>query len=275
MSTVLVDRRTGSKDLITLLPRGCAELTDLEFADAVVIGNGPDGVVTEAFERKRLSDALACLQDGRFAGHQLRGLRADYDFVWLVIEDEIRADPRSGVLQRRYESRVKTKRRNVTRSEGRWVDALFGSKSTMMHRDFMHWLLTMRRKGGIDDFAFTRNAEETAQLIWTVNTWRQKEWRQHKSCEVFNRSAGVKSTALFTPPIVAEITGRLRDVGWHAALAIADRYKRPEDFAALRATEAELASLVVTTRKDGVKVKLGKVLAKSIVEQWKTQRGKR
>src|SRR5688572_2290800 len=91
--SILVDRRTGSKDLIALLPRGYGELTELEYGDAVIVGYGPDGPVTEAFERKRLSDALSCLMDGRFAAHQLRGLRNDYDFVWLVIEDEIRADP--------------------------------------------------------------------------------------------------------------------------------------------------------------------------------------
>jgi ERCC4-type nuclease len=252
-------------------------LTDLEFGDAVVVGNGPDGVITEAFERKRLADALACIQDGRFAGHQLRGLRADYDFVWLVIEDEVRANPSTGILQRRYESRTQAKKRGRThtRSEGRWIDAMFGSKSTMMYRDFMHWLLSMRRKGGIDDFAFTRSAEETASLIWTVNTWRQKDWRQHKSCDVFNRSAGVRASVLFTPPLVAEITGRLREVGWETATAIADKYACMEDFAALRATERELAQIVVTTRKDGAQVRLGPVLAKSIVEQWKARRGQR
>ena len=42
MASVLIDRRTGSKDLAALLPKGYAELTDLEFGDAVVVGNGPD-----------------------------------------------------------------------------------------------------------------------------------------------------------------------------------------------------------------------------------------
>jgi ERCC4-type nuclease len=256
------------------LPRGYAQLTDLEFADAVVVGNGPDGPVTEAFERKRLADALGCLQSGRFAGHQLIGLRECYEFVWLVIEDEIRADPRTGILQRRYEQRVKGRRKGSGRVEGRWIDAMFGAKSTIMHRDFMHWLLSMRRKGGIDDFYFTRNAQETADLIWTVHTWRQKQWGQHKSVNVFNTSQHAKHTMLFKPPFVMEIAGRYTDVGYDTALAIADRYSCAEDFykAAIAGRVSELAEIVVTTRKDGVDVRLGKKLAQSIVNQTKQRR---
>ncbi len=273
--TVLVDRRVGSRDLVALLPKGYAQETDLEYGDAVVVGNGPDGPVTEAFERKRLADALTCLRDGRFAAHQLIGLRNSYEFVWLVIEDEIRADPRSGILQRRYEQRVKSRRRNsATRVEGRWVDAMFGAKSTIMHRDFMHWLLSMRRKGGIDDFYFTRNAQETADLIWTTHTWRQKDWKQHKSLNVFNTSQHARQTMLFKPPFVMEIAGRYKDVGSDTALAIADRYASAEDFykAAIAGKVDELAGIVVTVRKDGAEVRLGKVLAQSIVNQTKQRR---
>lgn len=267
MSSILVDKRTGSKDLVALLPKGYAELTDLEFGDAVVVGNGPEGPVTEAFERKRLSDALACVQSGRFAAHQLIGLRESYDFVWLVIEDEIRADPRTGILQRRYEYTSRTtgalrknsKIRRRAHVEGRWVDAMFGAKSTMMWRDFWHWLLSMRRVGQIDDFAFTRSAQETADLIWTVNTWRQKEWKQHKSTKVFNR-AHERGGLLFRPPLVAEVAGRYDGVGYEKALAIAQRFASVEDFA--RATSRQLIEV------EGI----GPKLAESIVKQTKQRR---
>jgi ERCC4-type nuclease len=256
----LVDNRVGSRDLIGLLPTGHAQLTDLEYGDAVVVGYGPDGPVTEAFERKRLGDAMTCIQDGRFAGRQLRGLRESYEFVWLVIEDEIRADPRSGILQRRYEQRVKTAKGRRSRVEGRWVDAMFGAKKTMMYRDFMHWLLSMRRKGGIDDWAFTRNAQETADLIWTTHTWRQKKWSQHKSVNVFNTSAANKRTMLVRAPFVAEVAGKYDGVGWDRAMAIADRFASVEDFA--RATVEQLVEI------DGI----GKKLAASVVRQTKMRR---
>lgn len=259
MSVILVDRRTGSKDLADLLPKGYAELTDLEFGDAVVVGNGPDGPVTEAFERKRLADALACVQSGRFAAHQLIGLRESYDYVWLVIEDEIRADPRSGILQRRYEARTTRKRGRGTRTEGRWVDAMFGAKSTMMWRDFWHWLLSMRRVGQIDDFAFTRSAGETAELIWTVNTWRQKDWKQHKSTKVFNR-AHDHGGLLFRPPLVAEVAGRYDGVGYEKALAIAQKFESVQSFTC--ATVKELMTV------EGI----GKKLAESIYEQTRKAR---
>lgn len=266
MSTVLIDSRTGSKDLYALLPRGYAELTDLEYADAVVIGNGPDGSVTEAFERKRLSDALSCVRDGRFAGHQLPGLRSDYDFVWLVIEDEIRADPKTGVLQRRRTSSTPSRnRRSRVDASGYWCDALFGAKSTMMWRDFMHWLMTMRRKGGIDDFIFTRNAQETADLIWMVNTWRQKNWTAHKSCDVFNRAQDVGRSVpvMFKPSFTMEIAGKFDGIGYDKAAAIADRFDSADAF--WHATVGELMTV------DGI----GKKLAQSIVEQRRAKRGKR
>lgn len=262
MSSILVDRRTGSKDLVALLPKGYAELTDLEFGDAVVVGNGPDGPVTEAFERKRLADALACVQSGRFAGHQLIGLRESYDFVWLVIEDEIRSDPRTGILQRRYEARTPRKRGRGTTTEGRWVDALFGAKSTMMWRDFWHWLLSMRRVGQIDDFAFTRNAQETADLVWTVNTWRQKDWSKHKSTKVFNTSHELKRGMLFRPPLVAEIAGKYDGVGYEKGAAIADEFASVEDFFGGCPNTQRLQ------RVEGI----GKKLAESIVKQTKARR---
>lgn len=281
--SILIDSRVGSRDLHALLPRGYAELTSLEFGDAVVVGNGPTGPITEAFERKRLADVLSCIRDGRFAGFQLKGLRSDYDFVWLVVEDEIRAHPTTGILQRRFESRVSrvksTRRRGArnTHTEGRWVDAMFGAKSTMMWRDFMHWLLTMRRKGGIDDFTFTRNARETADLIWIVHTWRQKKWKQHKSCDVFNTSQDHKGLVLFRPTgvtkLIMETARPYEGVGYDTAMAIAHHFEGVEDF--IRASAEELAEIVVTEREDGAKVRLGKVLAKSIVEQRKMRRSRR
>lgn len=271
---ILVDLSVGSKDLLDLLPKGYAERTKLEFGDAVVVGNGPTGPCTEAFERKRLKDSLDCLQTGRLAGHQSIGLRDSYDFVWLVIEDEIRKHPETGRLQRvtgrqPLYRRVRGKR-VVVGEEIFWSDALFGKSSTITWRDYWHWLLSRLRIDGFDDIAFTRNAQETADLIWTTYTWRQKDWKAHKSHKVFNRAHRMKTTMLFKPPLVAEIAGRYKDVGFDTAIAIADRYASPMEFAC--ATAHDLAQLVVTERKDGAKVRLGKQLAESIVRQTKERR---
>lgn len=274
---ILVDSAIGSRDLVEarLLPVGYAQLTSLEYGDAVFVGNGPDGTtVTEAFERKRLGDALACIQDGRFAGSQLRGLRDSYDFVWLIIEDEIRAHPQTGILQQRKLVRNAKRRRKDADPPGYWCDAMFGARSTMMWRDFMHWLLSMRRVGGIDDFTFTRNAEETAAFIYNVYTWRQKPWRAHKSCDVFNKAHDVdrKSPRLVTPYFTSVIAGKFDKVGYDAARAIGSHFESPDDF--WRAGEEELAEIVVMTRKDGAAVRLGQVAAKSIVEQRRAKRAR-
>jgi ERCC4-type nuclease len=282
VSSILVDNRTGSKDLHALLPRGYAELTDLEYADAVVIGNGPDGsVVTEAFERKRLSDVLSCIRDGRFAGRQLRGLRRDYDFVWLIIEDETRGHPETGVLQRVTSRQPMYRkigsRRVVVGEEVRWSDALFGAKSTYAWRDYQHWLLSMRRKGGIDDWTHTRSAVETAKFIYTTYTWRQKRWDQHKSVDVFDRSRDSKCGMLYTPSgvtkTIMDVARSFKDVGFDTASAFAEYYNSPDDF--WRAPASELAEIVVTVRKDKVPVRVGRVLAESIVRQRMARRGKK
>ena len=276
MASVLIDRRTGSKDLAALLPKGYAELTDLEFGDAVVVGNGPDGPVTEAFERKRLDDAMQCVDTGRFAGGQLIGLREAYDVVWLVIEDEIRANPDNGLLQRVFKREIVFVKNGVYCEKVFWSDVKVGKRRRTTWRDFYHWLLSMRHVGGVDLIAFTRNARETADLIWTVNTWRQKDWKQHKSTKVFNRAHGVKGSALFKPPRVMEFAGRFDGIGYDTAAAIADRYASLEEFFEdvihSNTVTDRLAKLVVTTRKDGVKVRMGRKDAESIVQQTKQRR---
>ena len=81
---ILVDDRIGAVEIAPLL--GSPNVTcRLEFADFAWSGNGPDGQVDIGVERKSLLDLLASMTTGRLSGHQMVGLTAQYDWVYLLV----------------------------------------------------------------------------------------------------------------------------------------------------------------------------------------------
>ncbi len=100
---LLVDSRAGSQDLVKplakILGAGNVEETTLDYGDLAFEGRGAKNTsVLVGIEHKRLADIVACIRDGRFSGHQLPGMRKTYEFSWLMIEGEWRADPASGLI---------------------------------------------------------------------------------------------------------------------------------------------------------------------------------
>ncbi len=88
---LLVDKRAGSVDLIKplrkLLGVDNVEETTLDFGDVAFEGKGvKKEPLLIGIEYKQLGDIIQCLRDGRFAGHQLPGMRGAYDHSWLLIE---------------------------------------------------------------------------------------------------------------------------------------------------------------------------------------------
>lgn len=94
---LLVDKRAGSKDLIkplrAILGADNVEEVTLDFGDIAFTGRGvKDTPIDVGIEHKKLDDIVACCRDGRFAGHQLPGLRKDYQHAWLMIEGQWKHD---------------------------------------------------------------------------------------------------------------------------------------------------------------------------------------
>lgn len=94
---LLVDSRAGSRDLVKPLAKVLGvdkvEETTLDFGDVAFTGRGVnDTPIDIGIEHKQLADIVACCRDGRFAGHQLPGMRKMYDFCWLMIEGQWSAD---------------------------------------------------------------------------------------------------------------------------------------------------------------------------------------
>lgn len=246
-------------------------LTDLDFADAAFCGNGPDPSAPPLIgvERKRLADALACMDDGRYAGTQLRGLVRTYDVVWFVVEDTFRAHPVTGVLEKliyKHANKYPSARANPSR----WVPATFNHRRPVMHRDFTHWLMSVTHGAALETGKHVhwtsvphtppeaKGGREFASWLWSTYTWWQKRWQDHKSLNVFDKSKSRptgRGLGLVDPPQVAHFAKEFDGVGWKHALAISDRF---ESVRAL--TNASVSELLEV---EGV----GKVLAASIVEQ--------
>src|ERR1035437_2438758 len=102
---ILVDRRIGSNDLLAPLKAAGfeAQLVELEFGDIAFEGKGPNGTTLNiGVELKVLGDLVNSLRTGRLAGHQLPGLLKTYDYAWLLVEGQWRANALGQVaIQRR------------------------------------------------------------------------------------------------------------------------------------------------------------------------------
>ena len=165
-----VDPRTGSGELLSLIKRRGvpAKHATLPAADFAFSGLGPGGqAVRVGIERKKLSDVLTCIQDGRFAGHQLPLLLEHYDVRWLVVEGSWRAEPRTGLLQ-------------VPAGKGGWVRLDRGGVKLVSALD--NWLFDMIHKAGVL-YWHTWGDEETADFVARQYHWwcLGKGWESHKA----------------------------------------------------------------------------------------------
>lgn len=271
-----------------IVPASTVEEYQLDSADVLVIGNGPKNTAYRVgIEIKKVGDVLTCMDDGRFAGvdGQLERMCRDYDSVWLVIEDELRPDPETGILMKRLPETFKRGRAAVVRGSersrartstlripARWVPAQFGGKRTMMYADLMKWLIDVQVVSlvvyGKPLYVWrTTTREETARWVIAQYQWWQKKWTEHKALRVFNRSQWLageatgrgrrKGVAFVSPNRKkrAKLIASLDGVGYDKAMAIAAGFRSIRKMVNATADEYLTAGVV------------GKTLAKSICEQ--------
>ena len=203
----MLDDRTGSGDLIRYL-RGVAKLSRLSFGDAQIEGNGPEGrPVLVGVEVKRVEDILKCITDGRFAGHQLPGLQASYEVVYLVVEGDYRVG-KEGLLEvMRYHM---------------WRPVLLGSRK-FMYRDMDNWLTTMEMKAGVK-IRRTGGRQETAQFLKDLyGWWTGREWEEHRAHLAFH-DPGPPAALLRKPSLLRRVAKELPGVGWERSAAVEKRF---------------------------------------------------
>lgn len=234
---ILIDERVGSGEIAPFISSPSL-VCRLEYADFAFSGQGPNGPTNIGVERKGIMDLLQSMVSGRLSGHQLIGLKDNYDFVYLLVEGVWRPDRNSGVLMR-------------TNGAGKWVAAAQGSRR-FMARDVYCFLQSLQVICGVMVIQ-TSNQWETGKWLDSVYGWWQKGWEDHKSHLQWQKPKTFAN--LRKPNLVTRMAAQLDGVGWDKARKIGEAFSDPLDL--VTATEAELKAI------DGI----GKKLAQTIIKQ--------
>jgi ERCC4-type nuclease len=195
----------------------------LEYGDACFTGNGPHGPVAVGVEVKKVHDALQCMTDGRFAGHQLPGLVRTYDRVWLVLEGRFTVDFSSGLLL----------------AEGRRRKEISHGTRRFMYRDLDNWLTTMESCAGVR-VRRTTDRVETARCLADLYGWWAKPFHDHKAHLALHTDA--PDVALFSRPSFARmVAAQLPGVGFKKSQAVVQKFGTVVEM--VNAEESEWATI--------------------------------
>jgi len=220
---IQIDTRAGSEQFIPLVRNLGLEVEPcrLDFGDACFMGWGPNqALCSVGLEIKSVSDCIACVISGRFAGHQLPGLIRSYDHIWLLVYGicRTRAD---GILEEaRYPQRG-----------GMYFAPIGGGKRLWFARDLESWFLSMQIMGGLRVHRVGTVAE-AAQWLKTLYAWHQRE--EHKSHLAMYSSKEIYSDAalLAKPSLARRIAAQLPGVGYVKSSAVAAQFKSVEEMVA-------------------------------------------
>jgi ERCC4-type nuclease len=236
---ILLDDRAGSGDLAPVLRQVGAqvEVVRLEFGDAALIGRGEnEEPVRVGVEIKKVPDLLSSMTSGRLSGHQLPGLLASYEWVWVLVEGVVRPEPQTGVLQEAH--------------GGGWRDVQQGPRS-FMYRDVEHYLHSLVVRGGVH-VAWTAGRHETARWLAALDSWWLKSWDEHKGHLAIHRKAGTRPRELVPPSLLRRVAAELPGIGWERSARVAGHFTSVREM--VEASEEQWQQI------DGV----GKKLAASI-----------
>lgn len=166
---LLVDSRAGSKELVKPLAKvlGATNIEEatLDFGDVAFEGRGvKNAPLLIGIEFKQLGDIIQCCRDGRFAGHQLPGMRAVYNHSWLLIEGEWRHDA-NGLITTNQGSYRGWKRH----------------PSKMRASEFEKHILTFELCGGVHVRYTNSRADSVRAIVNLVRWWQDKALDSHTS----------------------------------------------------------------------------------------------
>jgi len=234
---ILIDARTGSRELAPHITSP-KTICHLDYADFAFSGNGPEGQVGVGVERKTLMDLLQSMTSGRLSGHQVIGLREQYDEVYLLVEGVWRPHAVTGVLMR-------------IGGKGKWIAAAQGSRRFMV-RDVWNFCHSLTNICGVH-VVCTSNMTESGRWLDATFAWWNKRWTDHKSHAQWVRP---REHATFRKPgLTTRFFAQLDGIGWDKAKKLGEFY--PDMEAVIHADEKELQTV------DGI----GPKLAKSIIKQ--------
>lgn len=235
---ILIDRRTGSKELAAVIAAPFT-VTTLEYGDASFTGNGPTpGLpVFIGIERKTIMDLLSSITSGRLSGHQLIGLLNSYNYTYLLVEGMWRPSP-TGILQR---------------WSGKWRDVSLGQRR-FMYREVANYLNSLTILCGVHVWR-TETLSQSGHWITALYGWWQKEWEGHRAHIQHSAAPPPPSAYLRKPSITHRVAKEFEGVGWDKGKALASHFKSVHSL--VNATEAKLRLV------PGI----GKKLARTITEE--------
>lgn len=200
-SRIYIDDRKGSDNLIKIFPQDLVEVCRLDAADIMFFGAGVDNSTASiGIEHKTCDDILKCICDGRFAGDQLIKMCAEYDEVWLLIEDDTRIGI-DGALQ--------------IASHGKWYNAHAGSRYFTWDQ-YETWIATMVNKTPLK-VKQLRDRRETKHWIMMLYHWWQKGYDHHHSDHVQSKAG---RPVLIKASPLREFAATLPGIGWLKAGAV-------------------------------------------------------
>lgn len=210
---ILIDNRTGSKELVAHFHHNDTQLVRLEFADFAFSGHGQHGSVVIGLERKTIGDMLQCMNDDRFTGHQLPGLVQNYDVVYLLLEGRYRPSPVNGVLQWEL-------------GAGYWKDAGHGA-ARLMYATFVQRLNSLVIPVGVHLW-HTADPPETAWVVSALHTWWGRSWDSHKSFRGIHLAAP-EYVALTPVSRLRKIAYCLPGIGYEKSKEVIKKFRTVKD----------------------------------------------
>lgn len=211
---ILVDDQAGSKDLFpyikSMTPDVILTRISCGFGDMVWAGEGPDGKsINVAIEYKKIDDVLACIGDGRFAGHQLPGLLLNYDRVYLLVEGRTRIDRNSGILQKHRGDQ--------------WRDVEKGGRK-FTFRDLEHWYTSMEELAQVRVINTYDEYQSARYVVAKHSWWTAKGYDEHSSLKQFHIPPPPAATFV-KPGVLRRVAKELTGVGWDRSVSVEAKFK--------------------------------------------------
>ena len=210
---ITIDSRTGSKELLPLMPPGLAKLGRLDAADFCWCGWGPGTLWRIGVERKTVSDLLGSMTSGRLAGEQLPKLLASYNVVYLLVEGMYRSG-QAGLLKWRDDAK------------GKWETGQHGNGRGYLYKAVENFLNTLRMSGL--QITNTYDMQHTAVWLRSTHDWWQKEWEEHQSHSIQYQKRDVFQ--ITEPTVLRKVVDDTPGLGYKKGWAVARHFRSAKEF---------------------------------------------
>jgi ERCC4-type nuclease len=235
---LMIDDRAGSRDLMRYEPvRTVGELCRLDSADALIVGNGPDGALLVGVELKSIHDFVSSADTGRLQATQIPAMLATYGVNWLLYYGDYR---------------VGVNNRIELRYGKDWKPMRLGSREVPF--GYIEGLIFDLAGLGVHT-RHVNSMREAAIWIAALHRYWSKPWDKHHGMRVLDKSHGVSLMPGMDPATLqrTKIAACLPGVGFERALAAAQHFTSVS--AMVNADADEWAQV------DGI----GRVIAKAVV----------